>query len=86
MEWNAMDLVGKGMEWSLKILFGCYKIKEWNEMQVTSFGSDIGGNQMELIYNNITIIPLILNSIKDNQWELIIALKCLAFSGWCETS
>ena len=36
-----MDLVGKGMEWSLKILFGCYKIKEWNEMQVTSFGSDI---------------------------------------------
>ena len=33
-----MDLVGKGMkwngmEWNLKILFECYKIKEWNEME-----------------------------------------------------
>ena len=37
-----MNLVGKGIEWNLKILFGCYKIKErkimerkimeWNEM------------------------------------------------------
>ena len=26
MEWN-------GMEWNLKILFGCYKIKEWNGME-----------------------------------------------------
>ena len=30
MEWNRMDLVRKGMEWNVKILFGCYKIKEWN--------------------------------------------------------
>ena len=67
MEWNAMDLVGKGMEWSLKILFGCYKIKEWNEMQVTSFGSDIERNGMKSFYNNITIIPLILKNIKNNQ-------------------
>ena len=28
-----MDLVGKGMEWNLKILFGCYKINEWKEME-----------------------------------------------------
>ena len=28
-----MDLVGKGMEWYLKILFGCYKIKEWKGMK-----------------------------------------------------
>ena len=38
MEWNGMDLVGKGMEWNrmecdLKILFGCYKINEWNGME-----------------------------------------------------
>ena len=38
MEWNGMDLVGKGieqngMEWNLKILFGCYKIKVWNGME-----------------------------------------------------
>ena len=33
MEWNGMDLVGKGMEWNLKILFECYKIKEWNGME-----------------------------------------------------
>ena len=26
MEWN-------GMEWNLKILFGCYKIKEWKRME-----------------------------------------------------
>ena len=29
MVWNGIDLVGKGIEWNLKILFGCYKIKEW---------------------------------------------------------
>ena len=38
IEWNGMDLVGKGiewngMEWNLKILFECYKIKEWNGME-----------------------------------------------------
>ena len=38
MEQNGMNLVGKGMEWNgmecdLKILFGCYKIKEWNGME-----------------------------------------------------
>ena len=27
MKWKGMDLVGKGMEWNLKILFGCYKNK-----------------------------------------------------------
>ena len=30
---NGIDLVGKGIEWNLKILFGCYKIKEGNEME-----------------------------------------------------
>ena len=43
------------MEWNLKILFGCYKIKEWNVSNIV--GSDIGGNGMKLFYNNITIIP-----------------------------
>ena len=33
MDWNKMDLVEKGMEWNLKIFFGCYKIKEWKEME-----------------------------------------------------
>ena len=28
-----MDIVGKGMEWNLKILFGCYKIKELNGIE-----------------------------------------------------
>ena len=28
-----MDLVGKWMEWNLKILSGCYKIKEWKGME-----------------------------------------------------
>ena len=30
---------------------------------------------MKLFYNNITITPLILKNIKNNQWELIIAKK-----------
>ena len=59
---------------------------KWNGMWVTSFESDIWGNGMKLFYNNITIIPFILKNIKNNQWELIIALKCLVFSGWFETS
>ena len=59
---------------------------EWNGKQVTLFGSAIGRNGMELFYNNITIPPLILKNIKNNQWELIITLECLVFSGWCETS
>ena len=31
MEWNWMEWKVKrnGMEWNLKIVFGCYKIKEW---------------------------------------------------------
>ena len=44
-------------------------------MSVTSFGSDIGRNEMKSFYNNITIIPCILKNIKNNQWELIIAKK-----------
>ena len=28
-----MDIVGTGMEWNLKILFRCYKIKELNGME-----------------------------------------------------
>ena len=59
---------------------------EWNGKQVTLFGSAIGRNGMELFYNNITIPPLILKNIKNNQWELIITLEGLVFSGWCETS
>ena len=33
LEQNGIDLVGKGMECDLKILFGCYKIKEWNGIE-----------------------------------------------------
>ena len=51
------------MKWNLKILFRCYKIKEW---KVTPFGSDIGRNEIDSFYNNITIIPLILKNIKNN--------------------
>ena len=29
MEWNGFSREMNGMEWNLKILFGCYKIKEW---------------------------------------------------------
>ena len=50
------------MECDLKILFGCYKIKEWKVSN-----SDIGMNGMESFYNNITITPLILKNIKNNQ-------------------
>ena len=37
------------------------------EWKVTLFESDIGRNGMESFYNNITIIPLILKNIKNNQ-------------------
>ena len=30
MEWIQQGKEQNGMEWNLKILFGCYKIKEWN--------------------------------------------------------
>ena len=30
MEWNGFSRERNGMEWNLKILFGSYKIKEWN--------------------------------------------------------
>ena len=38
MEWNGFSremnrIEQNGMEWNLKILFGCYKIKEWNGME-----------------------------------------------------
>ena len=64
IEWNGFSRKMNGMEWNLKILFECYKIKEW---KVTPFGSDIGRNEIDSFYNNITIIPIILKNIKDNQ-------------------
>ena len=33
MEWNEFSREMNRMEWNLKILFGCYKIKEWNGME-----------------------------------------------------
>ena len=33
MEWNEFSRERNRMEWNLKILFGCYKIKEWNGME-----------------------------------------------------
>ena len=33
MEWNEFSRKRNGMEWNLKILFGCYKIKEWKGME-----------------------------------------------------
>ena len=44
-------------------------------MSVTSFGSDIGRNEMKSFYNNITIIPLILKNIKK---KFCIFLCCKA--------
>ena len=91
MEWNGFSRERNRMEWNLKILFECYKIKEWNGME-WKVSSSVWKwhwkewNGMESFYNNITNIPLILKNIKNNQWELIMALKCLVFSGWCETS
>ena len=32
-EWNGFSREMNGMEWNLKILFGCYKINEWNGME-----------------------------------------------------
>ena len=37
---------------------------EWNGMEVTLFGSDIGRNGIESFYNNITIVPLVLKNKK----------------------
>ena len=33
IEWNGFSREMNGMECNLKILFGCYKIKEWNGME-----------------------------------------------------
>ena len=33
MEWNGFSRERNRMEWNLKILFGCYKTKEWNGME-----------------------------------------------------
>ena len=33
MEWNGMEWIQQGKECDLKIMFGCYKIKEWNGME-----------------------------------------------------
>ena len=33
MEWNGFSRERNGMEWNLKILFGCYKINEWKGME-----------------------------------------------------
>ena len=33
MEWNGFSRERNGMELNLKILFGCYKIKEWKRMK-----------------------------------------------------
>ena len=33
MEWNGFSREMNGMEWNLKILFGCYKIKEWKGIE-----------------------------------------------------
>ena len=33
MEWIQQGKEQNGMEWNLKILFGCYKIKEWNGIE-----------------------------------------------------
>ena len=33
MEWNGFSRERNRMEWNLKIVFGCYKIKEWNGME-----------------------------------------------------
>ena len=57
---------------------------EWSLKECNGFSREMNG--IESFYNNITIIFLILKNIKNNQWELIIALKCLVFGGWCETS
>ena len=39
---------------------------------------------MESFYNNITIIPLILKNIKNNQWKLIIAKKQVMYISMCK--
>ena len=56
MEWNWMDLVGNGMEWNLKILFGCYKINKWNVSNIV--WEQYEGNEIESFYNNITVRSL----------------------------
>ena len=33
MEWNGFSRERNGMEWNLKILFGCYKINEWKGIE-----------------------------------------------------
>ena len=44
-------------------------------MSVTSFGSDIGRNEMKSFYNNITIIPLILKNIKKKSFVYSYVVK-----------
>ena len=39
---------------------------------------------MKSFYNNITIIPLILKNIKNNQWKLIIAKKQVMYISMCK--
>ena len=70
-------MIIKGMEWNLKILFEYYKIKEWNGMESKYHRLEVTleGMKRNHFYNNITIIPLILKNIKNNQWKLIIAKK-----------
>ena len=54
MEWNGIII--KGMEWNGM---------EQNRMEWIQQGKE--WNEIELFYNNITIIPLILKNIKNNQ-------------------
>ena len=46
-------------------------------MSVTSFGSDIGRNEMKSFYNNITIIPLILKNIKKKKFCIFLCCKAI---------
>ena len=36
-------------------------------MKCKVFENDIGRNRIKLFYNNITIVPIILKNIKNNQ-------------------
>ena len=49
------------------------------------FGSDIGRNKIELFYNNITIIPLILKNVK-NESSLDSMWICFLFAFKIQTN
>ena len=49
------------MEWNLKILFGCYKIKEWKGMEWNGFSRERNGMEWNL--------KILLRCYKIKEWK-----------------